>query len=329
MRPSRIALLLFLTFCISANAERRTVVVAEASTSGRTLLINIGTKDNLKPKDALLFRSGSTKLVAARAIKVNEHDAAVYIVERYHQRVPVKDQTYNVLYGVPLGNIPALPSDLAEADRLPTNPQDEQFFRTKEQIPWAPELLGKDYDPEPKIQPIIAEENLRSPHNFLVGVMFFRHPDLEVINASSSLADRSNRKTYAGFGIRYSYNFDVNYWLNTKYAATLGLEVGAGTYSFEYSKDNLFTNVRVWAMTFQLRHYFQLAHFLRGYPYVSITKNTVQSSADPGFDLGLLDPLSDTIFGAGAGFQMILGELTDARIEVGFDGAIAGLVFKF
>lgn len=319
--------LFLLSFALEANAKRRDVYISEISSSGRTLLIDIGKKDGIKIKDPVLFRRGSRKLVAARVIHTTNDETAVYIVERYHQELPLQGRQYNILFGVPMGNIPALPDQLAETDRLPSNPADEAFFNPDDQIPWTPELIGERYEPEPKIQPDVIEEKLVSDHHVYAGTLWYRHFDLESIARDTE--NDTAKKTSQGWGISYSYYFDTSFWIKEKKKAQMALEFGIGFYTFNVNENNEdFFKIQAVPITFKTRYMFKLANFFNGYPYVAVTKNIIQVAGNVAASIDTT-PLDRVIFGFGLGAQMLLSEHFDVRGEVGFDGALLGVSYKF
>lgn len=304
-----------------AHAERRDISVLDRSSSGRTLKISAGQKDGLHMQEAVLFQDQGKKLVAGRIIALQNDSAVAYLVETYggQHNIP-KGSQYNILYGVPLGDIPQLPDNIA--DTLPSNPQNERFFAHDGKELTTPDLDDSTYEPETKLRPNFPEKNLYSTHHISIGVDLFRNYDV-----SQSTSSKSTMTLYQGYALRYQYNFRSSIWIGRKVPAWFGPELGFGVYNFNKTLTaNHHASIKVMPLSANIKYMIELNKFLRIYPYVGYENNLVQATTDSSTSISNLS--EGGIFG-GAGASMVMSENIDARFDVGSDGILVAAVVKF
>lgn len=320
----------FITFLIvgfytlSAQAIQRDVTIQDKSTSGRTVRINAGQKDGLGLREALLIREENQKLVAARIIAVQPDSSVAFIVEKYSETQIPKGGQYNILYGVPLGDIPDLPDNIS--DTLPPNPQDEKFFTPQgEEIASTPDLDDDNYEPEVKIRPNFPDKKINTPHHLTMGVGLYRNANLAETTLTNG--NRSAKSMYQGYAMRYQYNFKSSFWMGSRVPVWIGAELGWGVYNFNQSyPNNSHAAIRVIPLNANVKYIWEINKFLHLYPYVGVQNNIVQASAPA---TAPVNDLRGTSIIAGGGARMLMSENIDARVDVGIDGALIAAVVKF
>jgi hypothetical protein len=318
---------LILSFCLfaaTAQAERRNIIIEDKSTTGRTLKITAGQADGLNLREAVLVRNEVSKLVAGRVIALQPNTSVIYLVETYNgQHVLPKGASYNILYGVPLGDIPDLPDNIA--DTLPENPQNESFFTADGKELNSPDLDDSEYEQETRLRPNFPDKKLYATHNLSLGAAMYRNADLTQTNNRSS----SGKTAYQGYAFRYQYNFKSSLWLERKMPLWIGTELGWGVYSFSQGyPDGHLAKIQVMPISANIKFIFELSKLLRFYPYIGIQNNLVAAISKPFInsnfgDLGGVQPM------AGLGLNMIMSESIDARVDAGIDGILLAAVVKF
>ena len=316
-----------LTLCLlalNAYAERRDVTIEDKSSTGRTIKVSAGQLDGLHLREAVLVRTGENKLVAARVIHLQPQTSALYIVETYGgpHDLP-KGGAFNILYGIPLGDIPDLPDNIA--DTLPDNPQDETFFTADGKEQNTPDLDDGNYEQEVRLRPNFPDKKLYATHNLSLGVGLFRNADLAVTTLPNG--DSRAKTTYQGYALRYQYNFPSSFWLDRKRPLWLGAELGWGTYSFNQTYYTTSTaRILVMPLSANLKFIFELSKLFRVYPYLGVVGNVVQATARDRADV---DDLRRPQLMAGGGVNMVMSESIDVRADAGLDGFLLAAVVKF
>ena len=323
-------LVLCMAFPAIVHAARKEISIGAMSSSGRTLKINAGMNDGLHLREAILLRSEDAKIAAARIIRLKPDESVVYIVEAYGSMGLQQDSPYNILYGVPLDNIPDLPDEMTAAteaqDKLPDNPQDERFFTPEgREVESKPDIDDDHYTPEVSLRPKFPDSSNFNSHNITVGVGLFRNRDLQQVQATGSSGYATT--SYQGYLIRYAYTWRTNYWLRKKTPALLSIEGGVGTYSFVNTfADGSVGQVNVLPISFNLRYLLEVSKLFRVYPYIGYQNNIV--SADTS-NAAIVRRMSGGRLLGGGGMQLLVSKSMDARLDAGTDGVLLGLVTKF
>lgn len=326
---------LFLS-CLAASlpafASRQDISILEASSSGKTVRINAGTGAGLRQNDAVLIRTESKKLAAARVLQASGDMAVLRIVEDYNGEPLEVGGAYTLVYGEAYDNAPNLPDYVSSRDEEAENPSNERFFTKdgRELEHESPDLEDEKYSPEVVARPEFPRPPEIFPHNLTIGVASFRNRDLGGIDRTPQ--DLGVYTSYYGYAVRYAYAFASNYWLRTRRRAIFATEVGLGTYTFDYTfKDNTTAAVKVFPISFTGRYLIPLSDLFRFYPYIGYENNIVTVSSNTTHSL---DSLRGGRLMAGGGVVLNLPRLDlakdqDLRFEFGTDGFLAGLVFKF
>lgn len=325
-----LVLIICLAFPTALNAARKEIIIAEMSSSGRTLKINAGMNDGLHLREAILLRSEDTKIAAARVIRLSPDQSVVYIVEAYGSMGLQQNDPYNILYGIPLDNIPDLPDEMndinAAQDKLPDNPQDEKFFTPDgREVESKPDIDDDHYTPEVSLRPKFPDSTDYNSHNITVGVGLFRNRDLQ--QQQSPGANNYATTSYQGYLIRYAYTWRTNYWLRKKTPALLSVEAGAGTYSFVNTfADGTVGQINVIPLSLNLRYLVEVNKLFRLYPYIGYQNNIVPAATT---NAAIVRKLAGGRLLGGGGAQLLLSKSMDARVDAGTDGVLLGLVTKF
>jgi hypothetical protein len=321
-------------FSLEVRAERRAIVVTEASTSGKLVRITIGARQGLTLGEAVLFSTGGARVAAGRAIRVQDNDAIVAVLQKYGAESPQVEADYELLYGEPFPEAANLPDFVVDREEERDNPQNEKFWEKEEQDQ-SPELDDDNYTPEVSIRPKFPLPRTFSPHNITIGLATFRNKELSTSSDELGAAIIPNGyTTYNGYVFRYAYTFRSHYWLKAKTPALLSAEFGFGLYNFQHTfpaalrpdPESSVAQVRVVPIHMGLRYLVEVSKLFRLYPYLGYQYNIV--SAVDGSLTGL-QPLQGGRLLGGAGGVLVLSNSVDARIEAGTDGVLGGLVVKF
>lgn len=328
--------LILASFAPVAHAERRSIVVLDTSSSGKLVRISVGAKQGIVLGGPVLFIAASQKIAAGRAIRVQENNAVVAVLEKYGQESPMPDADYELLYGEPFPEAANLPDYVADREDERDNPSNEKFW-VKNEEDTSPELDDDNYSPEIAIRPKFPLPRTYSPHNITVGLNIFRNhalPTAADVDPNSGAVANTGYTTYNGYSIRYAYTFRTNYWLKSQTPALISAEFGIGMYTFNHTwpaaiqpDPNIdVAEVRVIPLQFELRYLIEVTRLFRLYPYIGYQYNVV--SAVNG-SLSGLQPLMGSRLLGGAGAVLVMSDNIDARVEGGSDGVLGGLVVKF
>jgi hypothetical protein len=342
-KPSRFpkktaAVLASVLACLSssgARADRRSVVVIDASSSGQLVRVSVGGKQGITLGEPVLFSAGSHRVAAGRVIRVQDTNAVVAVLEKYGTESPGPDADYELIYGEPFPEAANLPDYIADREDERDNPANEKFW-VKGDEDTTPELDDDSYTPEISIRPKFPLPRTYSPHNITIGLDVFRNRTLPVegdVDASGNITTIGH-DTYNGYSLRYAYTFRTNYWLKSQTPALLSAEFGVGMYTFDHTfpiairpdPSQEIANVRVIPLQAELRYLIEVSKLFRIYPYIGFQYNVV--SAVNG-SLSGLEPLMGGRLLGGAGAALVLSDNLDARVEAGSDGVLGGLVVKF
>ena len=327
----------FFTFFLSfpfllLEAKKRPLEILDESSSGLLLMIDAGSGIGLKPREAVLIRRDNEKLAAARVVRLFDNRSAVYVVSRYSRDKPSahdRDSSYNLLYGIPLLNVPDLPPgvDYSILDDLEMNPQDTDFFagegREKE-----PEIDDDTYIPSGTVTPKLPSRVQHKGHNISAGIGLFRNLDL----ATAVVRREEVLSSYGGYLIRYSYNFPSFYWLRGKIPFIGSIEISLGSYSFN------FTHVRRDGARFEskvevlpISTYFvykqEVNPLVLLHAYIGYQHNIVASN-DPA-PVEDLENLKGSSLEVGLGASMVVSKYVDVRADIGTNGSFVSAVMKF
>jgi ribonuclease HII len=87
------------TASLPALADRYdNAIVQEVSSSGQTVVINVGTTLGLQQKTPILIRRGDEKIVAARIVRAEEDRSVAYIVEKFSESGISAGEGYTLLW---------------------------------------------------------------------------------------------------------------------------------------------------------------------------------------------------------------------------------------
>lgn len=329
---NRLFFLSLLFLCFPVEAKKRPLAILDESSSGLLLMIDAGSELGLKLKEAVLIRRGNEKIAAARLIRLFGNKSAVYVVSRYSQEKPSmhsEDDSYNLLYGIPLPGVPDLPPgvDYSILDDLEMNPQDTDFFAGEGREKEA-EIDDYTYVPSGTVIPKLPSKLQHKGHNLSTGVGLFRNVNLAAAVATGEEISSS----YGGYFVRYSYNFPSFYWLRGKIPFVGGLEISLGSYSFN------FIHVRSDGARFEskvevlpISTYFVYKHevnplvFLHayiGHQYNIVSSNDSTSLKD-------IENLRGSSLEAGLGASMAMSRSMDVRADIGTNGSFISAVMKF
>ncbi len=339
-----------------AHADLADSSILERSTSGRTIRISGTGRLPIHPGEAVLLQDDSgNRLAAARVLKTQQDNTIVYVVEEYVTNDFQPGQSVDVLYGVPLMNVPELPPNITSAGEFSANPGNEQLtpdnqeFRPKpserlftpdgrpldeshEEIAEpakAPDVDEDKYYPEYPLRPKYPTRPDFSTHNLTVGVNMFRNRE---VTDTVKAAGVNHYSTYQGYSLRYAYNFETSLWLEShRTPALMSFEVGFGMYNFIHHYSNgASTDVRVIPISGTFRYLIRANRLFKIYPYAGYQDNFVSAtSATANANTSSLSVLKGGRLLGGAGAMLTTSESTDARFEVGTDGYLLGLVVKF
>lgn len=311
-------------FSLSAQAERRSVMVVDSSSTGRLVRINIGSMANLRPGEPILFSVAKKKIAAGRVYRVEEGTAIVAVLEKYGTETPSPELDYEVVYGEYFEGADNLPNYVADRDEEIDNPANERFFE-KDREASGPELDDEDYSPEITLRPKLPEGKNFHPHNISVGLQLFRNRALPTTDIPDSRA--TSYSSYQGYSFRYAYTFRTHYWIRIKAPALISVEATFGIYNFDHTfNENTVSQIRVTPLGFNLRYLVEVSRLFRLYPYVGYQYNIV--GAVDG-DLSNLENLRGGRLLGGGGAQLVMSESVDARVEGGSDGILGAVVVKF
>lgn len=316
------------------SAERRAILVTESSSTGKLVRISIGARQGLTLGEAVLFSTGGTRVAAGRAIRVQDNDAVVAVLQKYGSESPQVEADYELLYGEPFPEAANLPDFVVDREEERDNPQNERFWEKEEQD-LSPELDDDNYSPEVSIRPKFPLPRTFSPHNITIGLAAFRNKALSTsVDENGTAIIPSSYTTYNGYALRYAYTFRSHYWLKARTPALLSAEIGFGMYNFDHTfptalrpdPDTDVAQVRVIPIHVGLRYLVEVSKLFRIYPYVGYQYNIV--SAVRGSLIGL-EPMRGGRLLGGAGGVLVMSDNIDARVEAGTDGVLGGLVVKF
>lgn len=321
-------------FPTEGRAERRSVLVTESSSSGKLVRITIGARQGLALGEAVLFSTGGARVAAGRAIRVQDDDAVIAVLQKYGSETPRIEADYELLYGEPFPEAANLPDYVVDREEERDNPQNERFWERGEEDT-SPELDDDNYSPEVSIRPKFPLPRTFSPHNITVGLNAFRNRALSTSTDDNGQAIMpTGYTTYNGYSIRYAYTFRSHYWLKAKTPALLSAELGFGLYNFDHTfpavlrpdPDVDVAQVRVVPIHAGVRYLIEVSKLFRLYPYLGYQYNIV--SAVRGSLIGL-EPLRGGRLLGGGGAVLVMSDTVDARVEAGTDGVLGGLVVKF
>lgn len=317
-----------------AGAERRSVLVTETSSSGKLVRITIGARQGLALGEAVLFSAGGSRVAAGRAIRVQDDDAVVAVLQKYGSETPKIEADYELLYGEPFPEAANLPDYVADREEERDNPQNEKFW-VKDDEDTSPELDDDNYSPEVSIRPKFPLPRTFSPHNITIGLNAFRNRALSSgVDDEGQAIIPTGYTTYNGYSLRYGYTFRSHYWLKAKTPALLSAELGVGMYNFDHTFPTVLrpdpdvdvAQVRVVPIHVELRYLVEVSKLFRLYPYLGYQYNIV--SAVRGSLIGL-EPLRGGRLLGGGGAVLVMSDTIDARVEAGTDGVLGGIVVKF
>jgi hypothetical protein len=322
--------LIFLAFALwgaEARAERRSVHVFEASSSGRLVRISIGSSAGLKTGDPVLFSAGGKKIAAGRVFRAESGSAIIAVLERYGDETPTAELDYDLLFGEPFDEAANLPDYVIDREEERPNPANERFL-VRRQEETSPELDDDNYTPEVTLRPRFPDPRTYNTHNITIGLSLFRNRALPTADQPSPLAQRqSSYTTYQGYSVRYAYTFRTHYWLRTQAPALVSVEGTFGVYNFDHTfPDERIAQVRVIPLGMNLRYLIEVSKLFRLYPYLGYHYNVV--SAVNG-NLTQLEAIQGGRLLGGAGAQLVMSNTIDARLEGGSDGLMGGIVVKF
>ncbi len=333
-RALSISALLLALFSSDARAERRSVLVTETSSSGKLVRITIGARQGLAVGEAVLFSAGGSRIASGRAIRVQDDDAVVAVLQMYGNEPPKLEADYELLYGEPFPEADNLPDYVVDREEERDNPQNEKFWEANAEDS-TPELDDDNYSPEVSIRPKFPLPRTFSPHNITVGLAAFRNRALSTSSDENGTPIiPAGYSTYNGYVFRYAYTFRSNYWLKSKTPALISAEIGFGIYNFDHTfpselrpdPDVDVSQVRVVPIHVGLRYLIEVSKLFRLYPYLGYQYNIV--SAVRGSLIGL-EPMRGGRLLGGAGAMLVMSDSIDARVEGGTDGVLGGLVVKF
>ena len=199
------------TAALPALADRYdNAIVQEVSSSGQTVVINVGTTLGLQQKTPILIRRGDEKIVAARIVRAEEDRSVAYIVEKFSESGISAGDGYTLLWGDPNIDSSYRPADLSDVNLTPENPQNERFQETEVAENESPELDDEgDYNPEVILSPKLPSHKSFSAHNITVGVGVYRNADLN--KTLATVPEKDATTTYSGYAFSYQYNFRTSY----------------------------------------------------------------------------------------------------------------------
>lgn len=321
----RSLLLISLLFPVAAMADLSPVSILDASSSGRTVRINLDATAGLFKGEPVLFRQGGRKIANGRVLRTENGSSVVAILENFGEKLE-KGSEWELLHGQPFDTAANLPDYVTDREEEQDNPSNERFFTADgRELDGAPDLDDENYTPEVTLRPKFPEPRQFSPHNITVGFSLFRNRALPT--ASSPGSNRSSYTTYNGYTLRYAYTFRTHYWLKQKTASLVSVEATWGSYSFDHTfPDGEISAMRVMPIGFNLRYMWELSKLFRMYPYVGYQNNIV--SATNGVAQDIREIRGGRLLG-GAGAQLVMSDTIDSRLEAGSDGVTFGLVVKF
>jgi hypothetical protein len=346
--------LLFTSAIVHAAVAETSIV--ERSTSGRTIRLGGTGRLPIRPGEAVLLQSANgDRLAAARVVRMQGDAPIFYIVEEYVTNDFQAGQSLDVLYGVPLANIPELPPEIGYEGDVAANPGNEQLtpdnkeFRPKpterlftpdgrpvdehaeEQVePYkVPDVDDDRYHPEYPLRPKYPKRPDYSTHNLTLGVGIFRNRD---VGDTASAAVTRDYTTRQGYALRYAYNFEADLWMFSRHSPSLlSFEVGMGTYNFvqTYSNGGQ-ADVRVIPLSGSFRYMIRANRMFKIYPYAGYETNIVSATSATGnANTASLTPLKMGRLIGGGGAMLTTSESIDARFDAGVEGFLVGLVVKF
>ena len=166
-------------FSFNARADRRSIVVIDASSSGQLVRVSVGGKQGIMLGEPVLFSAGSHRIAAGRVIRVQDSNAVVAVLEKYGTESPGPDADYELIYGEPFPEAANLPDYIADREDERDNPANEKFW-VKSDEDTTPELDDDSYTPEISIRPKFPVPRTYNPHNITVGLNVFRNRTLPV-----------------------------------------------------------------------------------------------------------------------------------------------------
>jgi hypothetical protein len=320
-------LLLALFLPKAALAELSPVTVMDASSSGRTVRINLDSSAGLLKGEPVLFTRDGNKIAAGRVLRMENGSSVITILETFAGKLE-KGGEWELLYGQPMDNAANLPDYIADREDATDNPANEKFFTADgKELEASPELDDENYTPEVTLRPKFPDPKLYSPHNITVGFALFRNRALAT-SSNANNSGRSSYTTYNGYTLRYAYTFRTHYWLREKTQSLVSVEATWGSYTFNHTFPNSrAAQIRVMPIGFNLRYLIEMSKLFRMYPYVGYQNNIVTASAiDSANNINIIR--GGRLLG-GAGAQLVMSDSIDSRIEAGSDGVTFGLVVKF
>lgn len=324
-------------FSAQARAETRTTTVMDASTSGRLVRLSLGLDTGLSAGDPVLFSANERKIAAGRVYRVEDGTIVVAVLQKYSEENVSVDSQYDLLFGEPFPEADNLPNYVVDRDQETPNPANETFL-TRDEERMTPELDDDDYTPELNLRPKFPEPRTYSTHNLTWGVALNRNRNLPAVTAANEPAtDVSKYTTYQGYVARYAYTFRSHYWMKARAPALLSVEAMFGIYSFDHEFPEVVGeggtsiparsgNIRVFTPGLNLRYLIELNKLFRVYPYVGYIYNLV--TANNATD-GQLQSINGGRIIGGGGAQLVISSSIDARVDVGSDGLLLGMVVKF
>ena len=309
---------------ILAFADLSNVTILEASSSGKTVRINLDASAGLQEGEPILFRQGRRKIATGRVLKINDNNSVITILEQYGEKLE-RGSEWEMLHGEPFDNADNLPDYIADREDVPENPANEKFFTPDgREIYAAADLDDENYTPETTVRPRYPRPPTYLPHNITLGTSLFRNRALPT--ADDPTLDRTHYTTYSGFTIRYAYTFQTYLWLRDNARSLISAEVSVGTYSFDHTfPDGATGSVNVLPIGFNLRYLIETSKMLRIYPYLGYQYNLI--GATGGWGEGNEFMGGSRLIGGG-GAQLVMSDSIDARLEAGSDGVSFGIVVK-
>ena len=316
-----------------ALAERRSVLVTDSSSTGRLVRISLGAAAGLAINGPVLFSENDRKLAAGRVVRLSENTAVVAVLESYGDANPVRDSEYELLYGEPFPEAANLPPYVVDRESEKENPANERFFM-KAPNEASPDLDDDGYTPEMTLRPRLPDPRNYSPHNITIGAALFRNRLLPTeAQPDIDQAGKAAYTTYSGFVFRYAYSFRTNYWFKTSTPALMSIEAMFGIYNFDHTfpatsqaPQDRTAHIRIFTPGFNVRYMFEVNKFFRLYPYAGFIYNLATAETGNAAEMELIN--GGRLLG-GVGAQLVISETMDARVDVGSDGLMGGLVVKF
>ncbi len=317
-----------------SSAKRSEVLILEKSSTGLTLMINVGKRIGLVINEAILIRRRDKKIVAARVIKLFPDQSAVYIVATYSKEILYKGEAYNMLYGIPLPDVPQLPDGVLSADDevlvddLDENPGSEPFF-TKEGREYEPDPDGIEYNPETTLRPRFPKPQYKKDHSINIGLGGFQNTNIPLKIKSP---DANPSTIYSGTWLSYIHNFNFYLWIKRKIPLRLSMEVGLGIYKFRVKDTSLpdgeqFTGVEVFPAFARLYYNQEWNDLFFSYLYVGYEHNFL--SAEGKLSSEYLYFLEENRLTFGLGSALVLSRTIDLRVDFGNTGFMVGTALKF